>query len=99
LLAASVPIWTGQASFFLVFAVYIQRGRGMDALAAGVIFIASGVGRSSSRHRPDRRGDQPEAVRVAVRGRPISVAVGGAGRGASATETIFQASAPTPALA
>jgi EmrB/QacA subfamily drug resistance transporter len=30
--------WCGQASFFLVFALYLQPGRGLDALGAGLVF-------------------------------------------------------------
>lgn len=34
----------GQASFFLVFAIYVQQGRGLDPLEAGLIFVAIGGG-------------------------------------------------------
>ncbi|MGZ4268177.1 MAG: MFS transporter [Solirubrobacteraceae bacterium] len=30
--------WCGQASFFLVLALYLQNGRGLDALQAGLVF-------------------------------------------------------------
>lgn len=30
--------WCGQAPFFLVFALYLQLGRGLDALQAGLVF-------------------------------------------------------------
>lgn len=36
--------WTGQASFFLVFAVYLQDGVGLSALDSGLLFIAIGTG-------------------------------------------------------
>ena len=36
--------WTGQLSFFLVFAVYLQDGVGLTALHSGVLFIAIGAG-------------------------------------------------------
>ena len=36
--------WMGQASFFLVFAVYLQDGVGLSALRSGVLFIAIGAG-------------------------------------------------------
>ena len=36
--------WTGQASFFLVLAVYLQNGVGMSALHSGVLFTAIGAG-------------------------------------------------------
>jgi len=43
-LLAQLVFWMGQASFFLVFALYVQAGRGLDALGAGLIFVAIGVG-------------------------------------------------------
>jgi EmrB/QacA subfamily drug resistance transporter len=43
-LAAQLIFWTGQASFFLVFALYVQFGRGLDPLDAGLIFISIGAG-------------------------------------------------------
>jgi EmrB/QacA subfamily drug resistance transporter len=30
--------WSGQAAFFLVFALYLQLGRGLDALQSGLVF-------------------------------------------------------------
>jgi EmrB/QacA subfamily drug resistance transporter len=43
-LLAQLVFWMGQASFFLVFALYVQEGRKLDALGAGTIFAAIGVG-------------------------------------------------------
>jgi EmrB/QacA subfamily drug resistance transporter len=43
-LLAQLVFWMGQASFFLVFALYVQEGRGLDALGAGTIFTAIGAG-------------------------------------------------------
>ncbi|WP_083974260.1 MFS transporter [Kitasatospora mediocidica] len=43
-LATQLVFWMGQASFFLVFALYVQAGRGLDALQAGGIFAAIGAG-------------------------------------------------------
>jgi predicted MFS family arabinose efflux permease len=43
-LLGQVVFWAGQASFFLVFALFVQEGRGMDALQAGLIFVPIGVG-------------------------------------------------------
>jgi EmrB/QacA subfamily drug resistance transporter len=34
----------GMAAYFLIFAVYVQQGRGLNALQAGVIFAPIGVG-------------------------------------------------------
>jgi EmrB/QacA subfamily drug resistance transporter len=36
--------WTGQGSFFLVLAVYLQQGLGLTALTSGVVFISIGGG-------------------------------------------------------
>jgi EmrB/QacA subfamily drug resistance transporter len=36
--------WIGQASFFLVLALYLQDGRGLTALGAGTVFAAIGAG-------------------------------------------------------
>jgi EmrB/QacA subfamily drug resistance transporter len=43
-LGAQLIFWTGQASYFLVFALYLQLGRGLDPLSAGLIFMAIGAG-------------------------------------------------------
>ncbi|MEU9134006.1 MFS transporter [Kitasatospora sp. NPDC048540] len=43
-LLSQLVFWMGQASFFLVFALYVQRGRGLDALQAGLLFAAIGAG-------------------------------------------------------
>jgi EmrB/QacA subfamily drug resistance transporter len=41
---AQTVFFLGQGSFFLVFALYVQLGRGLDALHAGLIFTPIGVG-------------------------------------------------------
>ncbi|MEY9858953.1 EmrB/QacA subfamily drug resistance transporter [Catenulispora sp. GAS73] len=41
---AQIVFWTGQGSFFLIFALYLQIGRGLDALHAGLVFTAIGIG-------------------------------------------------------
>jgi EmrB/QacA subfamily drug resistance transporter len=43
-LGAQLVFWTGQASYFLVFALYVQFGRGLGPLDAGLIFMAIGAG-------------------------------------------------------
>jgi EmrB/QacA subfamily drug resistance transporter len=43
-IGTQLVFWTGQASFFLVFAIYLQEGRGLSALASGVVFTAIGAG-------------------------------------------------------
>ena len=35
--------WCGQASFFLVLALYLQQGRGLSALHAGLVFTILAV--------------------------------------------------------
>jgi MFS family permease len=53
-LVAQVVFWTGQASFFLVFALYIQQGRGLGPLSAGLVFTVIGAGyliTSTTTHR------------------------------------------------
>ena len=37
-LVVQSAFWCGQASFFLVLALYLQQGRGLDALQAGLVF-------------------------------------------------------------
>jgi EmrB/QacA subfamily drug resistance transporter len=37
-LIAQLVFWCGQASFFLVLALYLQQGRGLSALHAGLVF-------------------------------------------------------------
>jgi EmrB/QacA subfamily drug resistance transporter len=57
-LLAQLVFWTGQASFFLVLALYLQEGRGLTALASGVVFTAIGAGyliTSSTAHHLARR--------------------------------------------
>jgi EmrB/QacA subfamily drug resistance transporter len=43
-LGTQLVFWCGQASFFLVLALYLQRGRGLDPLAAGAVFTILAVG-------------------------------------------------------
>jgi MFS family permease len=37
-LATQLGLWCGQASFFLVLGLYLQQGKGLDALQAGLVF-------------------------------------------------------------
>ena len=51
---AQLVFWTGQGSFFLVLALYLQAGRGLDALASGTVFLSIGGGyllTSTTAHR------------------------------------------------
>jgi MFS family permease len=42
-LVTQVAFWAGQASFFLVLALYLQQGRGLSALNAGLVFTILAV--------------------------------------------------------
>jgi predicted MFS family arabinose efflux permease len=42
-LITQLAFWCGQASFFLVFALYLQQGRGLTALEAGLVFTLIAV--------------------------------------------------------
>ena len=42
-LLTQLVFWCGQASFFLVFALYLQQGRGLGALEAGLVFTVLAV--------------------------------------------------------
>jgi EmrB/QacA subfamily drug resistance transporter len=43
-LVTQLALWCGQASFFLILALYLQNGRGLDPLQAGLVFsIAAGA--------------------------------------------------------
>jgi EmrB/QacA subfamily drug resistance transporter len=42
-LATQLAFWCGQASFFLVLALYLQQGRGLSALDAGLVFTIMAV--------------------------------------------------------
>ncbi|MFD9128162.1 MFS transporter [Kitasatospora sp. NPDC059571] len=43
-LLAQLVFWLGQASFFLVLALYLQQGRGLDPLGSGLLFTSIGAG-------------------------------------------------------
>ncbi|MFB9234232.1 MFS transporter [Plantactinospora siamensis] len=43
-LVATQVFWMGQASFFVILALYLQVGRGLSALGAGTVFTAIGAG-------------------------------------------------------
>ena len=42
-LVTQLVFWSGQASFFLVLALYLQQGRGMSALDSGLVFTILAV--------------------------------------------------------
>jgi MFS family permease len=52
-LVTQLGLWCGQASFFLVLALYLQQGRGLDALQAGLVFtILAGAYLAASMRAP-----------------------------------------------
>jgi EmrB/QacA subfamily drug resistance transporter len=52
-LATQLALWCGQASFFLVLALYLQQGRGLDALQSGLVFtILAGAYLAASMRAP-----------------------------------------------
>ena len=56
-LATQLVFWCGQASLFLVLALYLQPGRGLDALQAGLVVLHHGrglPGRLAAGARADR---------------------------------------------
>ncbi len=91
-LLAQLVFWTGQASFFLVLALYLQEGRGLTALASGVVFTAIGAGylvTSSTAHNLARRlGRQVIAAGavIMVAGLALLWAGAAAGAGGAASE-------------
>jgi EmrB/QacA subfamily drug resistance transporter len=61
-LVAQLVFWSGQASFFLVLALYLQQGRGLSALNAGLVFtilavayLAASIGAPALAERYGRR--------------------------------------------
>ncbi|GAA2724861.1 MFS transporter [Actinocorallia aurantiaca] len=43
-LLAQLAFTMGMAAYFLIFALYVQEGRGLDTLQAGLIFVPIGIG-------------------------------------------------------
>ena len=69
-LLAQLVFWTGQASFFLILALYLQEGRELTALASGVVFTAIGAGylvtSSTAHHLARLLGRQVIAVGAVI---------------------------------
>ena len=88
-LATQLVFWLGQASFFLVLALYVQQGRGLTALQAGLLFTAIGSGylaTSTTAHRFTARfGPQTIAIGGLIMAAglallEVAVAYGGTGK-------------------
>ena len=91
-LLAQFVFWTGQASFFLVLALYLQEGRGLTALASGVVFTAIGAGylvtSSTAHHLARLLGRQVIAVGAVIMmaGLALLWAAAAAGAGGAGSE-------------
>ncbi|MFJ9695900.1 MFS transporter [Kitasatospora sp. NPDC101183] len=62
---AQLVFMLGQGSFFLVLALHLQSGRGLDALGAGLVFTAIGLGyllTSNATHRVTARLGEPRTI-------------------------------------
>jgi EmrB/QacA subfamily drug resistance transporter len=85
-LLAQFVFWTGQASFFLVLALYLQEGRGLTALASGVVFTAIGAGylvtSSTAHHLARLLGRQVIAVGAVIMAAGLALLWAGAAAGA-----------------
>lgn len=62
-LVAQLTLWCGQASFFLILALYLQKGRGLSALQSGPVFTIL-----ASAYLADARG-RPRTARAPPDGR------------------------------
>lgn len=76
-MAAQLAFWLGQASFFLILAVYLQQGRGLDALGSGAVFTTLGAGYLSTSLVADRVAARLGGQAVALGG--VLMALGLAG--------------------
>lgn len=76
-LAAQITFYMGMAGFYLVLALYLQEGRGLTPLGAGLIFVANGAGylcTSSQVGRFAERLDR-QVIALAALGRAAGVGV------------------------
>ena len=89
-LLAQLVFWCGQASFFLVLALYLQQGRGLSALHAGLVFtilaasyLAASMGAPALAQRHGRRVLAAGALVLACGHGLLLAAVGDVGTGGS----------------
>jgi EmrB/QacA subfamily drug resistance transporter len=61
-LLTQLAFWSGQASFFLVFALYLQQGRGLGALQAGLVFTILAVSYMAASMKANERTTMPGAL-------------------------------------
>jgi MFS family permease len=89
-LIAQLVFWSGQASFFLVLALYLQQGRGLSALHSGLVFtilaiayLAASLRAPALTERYGRRVLAAGALTLAVGHGLLALAVGEQGVGGS----------------
>jgi len=88
-LLATIVFYCGMGSFFLVLALYLQQGRGLDALGSGLVFTPLAVGylaASVAAQRLQRLGRQLLALGGVVRAVSLTgllLTVGAVGAGGS----------------
>jgi EmrB/QacA subfamily drug resistance transporter len=89
-LAAQLLFWCGQASFFLVLSLYLQQGRGLSALHAGLVFtilavayLATSLRAPALTVRHGRRVLATGALVLAAGHVALAIAVGAVGVGGS----------------
>ncbi len=89
-LVAQLVFWSGQASFFLVLALYLQQGRGLSALHSGLVFtilavayLAASLRAPALTERHGRRVLAVGALTLAVGHGLLAAGVGEIGTGGS----------------
>jgi hypothetical protein len=89
-LITQFAFWTGQASFFLVLALYLQQGRGLSALSAGLVFtvLAAAYLVASLLARGGRRTLGIGALVLAAGHALLVLTVGELGTGGSVAELV-----------
>lgn len=74
---AQLVFWTGQGSFFLVLALYLQAGRGLGALESGTVFLSIGGGYLITSTTAHRIAARMGAATVPVGALLMAVGLGG----------------------
>jgi predicted MFS family arabinose efflux permease len=94
-LLAQLVFWTGQASFFLVLALYLQQGRGLSALHSGLVFtilavayLATSLRAPALTERHGRRVLAAGALVLAAGHALLAAGVGEIGTGGSVLELV-----------
>jgi EmrB/QacA subfamily drug resistance transporter len=94
-LLAQLVFWCGQASFFLVLALYLQQGRGLSAMSAGLVFtilavayLAASFGAPALTARHGRRVLAAGAVVLATGHATLLATVAAVGTGGSVAALI-----------